>query len=82
MPKMTVPSLKTAQAELRRRLERIDDIHTRAIANLPDGHSWSDIDRLEIERCDMALEAHANFKAAQAAWDAYVLAHSDQEPLG
>jgi hypothetical protein len=64
------PSLKAAQAELRRRLERIDDMHARAVANLPNGHTWSDVDALEIERCDMAKEAHEDFKAAKDAWDA------------
>lgn len=72
------PSLKAAQAELRRRLERIDAMHARAVASLPDGHGWADIDRLECERCDMAIEAHEDFKAAKAEWDAYVLARGDE----
>ena len=73
------PSLKAAQIELRRRLERIDDMHARALASLPNGHTWSDIDKLEIERCNMALEAHQDFKLAEAEWDAYVAAHADDE---
>ena len=74
------PSLKkTAQAELKRRLTRIDDMYDRACANLPDGHTWRDIDLLETERCKMAIEAHEDFKASEAEWDAYVLAHADDE---
>lgn len=74
-----IPSLKRAQEELRRRLERIDDKHAHAVASLPDGHNWRDIDQLECERCDMALEAHNDFKEAQAEWDAYIAAHGDEE---
>jgi hypothetical protein len=73
------PSLKAAQTELRRRLGRIDNMHAQALANLPDGHTWHDIDLLEIERCEMALEAHEDFKAAEAEWNAYVLAHGNDE---
>ena len=71
------PSLKATQAELRRRLERIDDKHARALANLPDGHTWRDVDALECERCDMAFEAHADFKTAEAGWNAYVASQAD-----
>jgi hypothetical protein len=78
---MRTPSLKAAQDELRRRLERIDDMHARAVANLPNGHTWRDLDALEIERCDMALEAHEDFMTAKAEWDAYVAAHADDEDV-
>ena len=73
-----IPSLKAAERELRLRLERIADMHERAIASLPDGHSWSDIDKLGIERCDMAMKAHEDFKQAQVEWEAYVVAHADE----
>ena len=69
---MRTPSLKAAQDRLRRTLEDIDDAHTRAVAALPAGHSWRDIDELEIKRCDAAVHAHQTFKAAKAEWDAYV----------
>lgn len=72
-----IPSLKRAEAELRRRLERIDDMHSRAVANLGDGHTWHDIDKLEIERCEMVIEAHDDFRAAKADWDAFIAAHTD-----
>jgi hypothetical protein len=76
---MRTPSLKAAQDRLHRTLEGIDDAHTRAIANLPAGHIWTDIDRLEIKRRDAAIHAHQAFKAAKAEWDAYVAAHADDE---
>jgi Xaa-Pro aminopeptidase len=73
---MRTPSFKAAQDRLRRTLEGVDDAHTRAVANLPPGHSWADIDQLEIKRCDAAIHAHQAFKAE---WDAYVAAHADDE---
>ena len=78
---MRTPSLKAAQDRLRRTLEGIDDAHTRAVATLPADHSWADIDRLEIKRCDAAIHAHQAFKAAKAEWDAYVAAHADDEDV-
>ena len=74
------PSLKAAQTELKRRLDRIDSMHARALAGLPDGHTWADIDQLEIERCEMALEAHKDFKIAEAEWEAFVA--QDNEDSG
>ena len=71
------PSLKTAQQELSRCLGRIDEWHNRQLNALPAGHTWRDIDELEIERCNRALEAHSAFKAAEAEWLAYVAAHGD-----
>ena len=76
------PSLERARAELRRRLGRIDNMHAQAIASLPDGHTWHDVDLLEIERCEMVVEAHEDFKAAKAEWNAYVFAHGDDDESG
>lgn len=73
------PSLKAARAELSRRLDRIDSMHAQALASLPADHTWRDIDELEIDRCAMALDAHADFKTAEAEWNAYVVAHGDDE---
>ena len=73
------PSLKTAQAELSRRLGRIDAWHNRQLDALPAGHTWRDIDELEIERCNRTLDAHADFKAAEAEWNAYLVAHGNDE---
>ena len=73
------PSLERARAELSRRLGRIDNMYAQALASLPDGHTWHDVDMLEIERCEMMLEAHADFKAAEAEWSAHVLAHANDE---
>jgi hypothetical protein len=78
---MRTPSLKAAQDRLRRTLEGIDGAHTRAVANLPAGHSWRDIDELEIKRCDAAVRAHEAFKSAKTEWDAYVAAHADDEDV-
>jgi hypothetical protein len=76
---MRTPSLKAAQDRLRRTLEGIDDAHTLAVAALLAGHSWRDIDELEIKRCDAAIHAHQAFKAAKAEWNAFVAAHGDEE---
>ena len=32
-----------------------------------------------IKRCDAAIHAHQAFKAAKAEWDAFVVAHGDEE---
>lgn len=66
------PSLKSAQATLRTALEASDDEYARAVVNLPGGHTWRDINELEIKRCEAAIRAHVDFKAAKAAWEAYV----------
>jgi Xaa-Pro aminopeptidase len=76
---MRTASLKAAQDRLRRTLEGVDDAHTRVVAALPAGHSWRDIDALEIKRCDAAIHAHQTFKTAKAGWDAYCAAHGDEE---
>ncbi len=71
------PSLKAAQAELSRRLDRIDSMHAQALAALSDDHTWRDIDEIEIDRCAMARDAHNDFKAAEAEWLAYLATNPD-----
>ena len=75
----TIPSKRRADADLKQALASIDVWHEAAIDSLPEGHSWSDIDRLEIERCDAAIKAYDAHKLACAEFNAFVAAHADEE---
>ena len=76
---MTKPSLRDAERTLSKTLQAIDDWHATAADRLPVGHTWADLDRLEIERCDRATQAHDEFKRAAAEFKAYVTAHADDD---
>jgi hypothetical protein len=47
---MTKPSLRDAERTLSKALQAIDDWHAATADRLPVGHTWADIERLEIER--------------------------------
>jgi hypothetical protein len=76
---MTKPSLRDAERTLSKALQAIDDWHAATADRLPVGHTWADIERLEIERCDRAIKAHDEFKRAAAEFKAYVASHADDE---
>ena len=75
----TKPSLRDAERTLSKTLQAIDDWHASARDRLPVGHTWAQIDALEIERCDRAIKAHEEFKRAAAEFKTYVAAHADDE---
>jgi hypothetical protein len=76
---MTKPSMRDAERTLSKTLQAIDDWHADAADRLPVSHTWADIDRLEIERCDRAIKAHDEFKRAAAEFKTYVAAHENDE---
>jgi hypothetical protein len=73
-----IPSKRRAGADLKHALAAIDAWREAAVDNLPAGHSWSDIDRIEIERCDAVVKAYDAQKRAVAEFGAYVAAHGDE----
>jgi hypothetical protein len=75
--RMTAPSLKAARARLSTALATADDWHTDALGALPDGHSWRDVDLLDI-RSARHRAAHDTFEAAQREFEQYCIDHPNE----
>jgi hypothetical protein len=65
-------SLRAAHIALAAALNAADAWHTEALAALPDGHTWRDVDLLSIEKSKRHMTAYGAYDVVAAEFDRLV----------